>query len=318
MSQQPFTVAALRGAVDLSALKRPAAGAGGTGAAAAGAPGAPAGGADSDGLVVTGTDAGFQDVVNASMRVPSVVLLWSTRLPQSRDYLDVMTSVAQENQGRFQLVSVDVDANPGLLRAFQVQSVPMAIGLVQGQPAPLFVGALPREQVQPWIDELLKLAVQYGVTGRVTAVPDEPSPEPEPPVPVAHQAAFDAIERGDYDAAERAYQGALAEDPADELARVGLLQVHLLQRTSGVGRADAVAAATADPADVGPQLLIADLDVVAGHVNEGFGRLLDVVRKTAGEDRDRVRNHLLGLFEVVGPQDPRVVTARRALTSALF
>ena len=188
MSKPPFTAAALRGAVDLSAFKRPAPGAGGSRPGSAGAGGsggvsgaagpgagpgaggsvAGASGASNGELVVSVTDATFQDVASTSLRVPVVVVLWSSRLAQTASFVGVMADVARDSGGRFQVASVDVDTSPGLLRAFQIQSVPASVGLIQGQPVPLFVGALPPHEIQPWIDELLKLAVQMGITGRVS------------------------------------------------------------------------------------------------------------------------------------------------------
>ena len=321
MSEPRFTAAALRGAVDLSALKRPAPRPGAAGAAAApgatGSSGGPSG--DAGALVVTATDATFQDVAAASMRWPVVVVLWSGRAPESASFVGVLGEVARSNAGRFQVASIDVDSNPGLLRAFQIQSVPSVLGLVQGQPVPLFVGVLPPSEIQPWIDELLKLAAQYGVTGRVTVEDAPPASQEEPEeLPAYHQTAYDAIERGDLAGAVTAYEQALAEQPGDPDARLGLAQVRLLQRTEGADLAVARAAAATDPLDVPAQLLVADLDVLGGHVEDAFARLVDTVRATSGDQRNQARQHLLGLFEVVGTADPRVAAARRALMSALF
>ncbi len=329
MTQQPFPPSALRGAVDLSALKRPAPSRGPSGGAAP-APGGPAGAAGgpaADGLVVTGSDATFQDIVNRSVRHPVVVVLWSSRLPESADFVTVMGGLARTNEGRFQVVSVDVDENPGLLRALQVQQVPMTIALLQGRPLPLFVGPLLPQEAQPILDELLQVALQNGVTGRVADVgepagaPDGSDADDEPveePLPPHLAAAYDAIEAGDLDGAVAAYGKALAENPADPEAKAGLAQVRLMQRTEGADLVAARAAAAADPADVDAQLLVADLDVLGGHVEDAFRRLVDTVRVTADADRNRVREHLLELFEIVGPSDERVPAARRALMSALF
>jgi putative thioredoxin len=334
MTQQPFPPAALRGAVDLSALKRPAAprrpAAGpGAGPDAAGAAGSDRGPASGAGLVVTGSDASFQEIVNASVRYPVVVVFWSSQLPESEDFVQVMGGLAAANQGRFQVVSVDVAANPGLLRALQVQQVPMTIALLQGRPLPLFVGPLLPQEVQPILDELLTVALQNGVTGRAPMSADAGdadggdaadglAEEVEPELPPHLAAAYDAIESGDLDAAVSAYEQALAQNPADPEAAAGLAQVRLMQRTDGVDLAAARAAAAADPSDVDAQLVVADLDVLGGHVEDAFTRLVGVVRDTEGDDRNRVREHLLQLFAVVGPADPRVVSARRALMSALF
>ena len=302
MTSHPISSASFRGAVDLSTLSQPAPS---TGAAAG------------TGLVIEGTDGGFQAIVTGTQSVPAVVVLWSQRLPASADFVEVVASVAASYEGRFQLVSVDVDANPGLLQAFQVQSVPVALGLVAGQPVPLFAGACPAEQVRGYVDKLLELAAEHGVTGRVAvAAADEAEVEPE--LPPLHQEAFDAIERDDLDAAVAAYTAALAQNPADDDAAVGLAQVRLMQRTAGVDQPAARAAAAEAPTDVAAQMLVADLDVLSGHVEDAFGRLVDLVRATEADERDQVREHLVALFAVVGAHDERVQKARRALMSALF
>lgn len=302
MTSHPTSSASFRGAVDLSTLSQ-----------STPAPGPAAG----NGLVIEGTDGGFQAIVTGTQKVPAVVVLWSQRMPASADFVQVITSVAATYEGRFQVVSVDVDVNPGLLQAFQVQSVPMTLGLVAGQPVPLFLGAQSAEQVRVYVDELLKLAVEHGVTGRVAL--DAPvEAEVEPELPPLHQEAFDAIERDDLDAAAAAYTKALALNPSDGDAAVGLAQVKLMQRTAGVDLQAARAAAAEDPTDVAAQLLMADLDVLGGHVEDAFVRLIDTVRATAGDERETVREHLVELFAVVGAHDERVLKARRALMSALF
>ena len=326
MTEQPFNPSALRGAVDLSGLQAPRGGAGaagsGTGApGAAGAGGQRAGGgpeAAGSNLVVQGTDANFSEVLSGSVSVPAVVVLWSARLPESGSYLETVVAVANSYGGRFQVVSVDVDDNPGLLRAFQIQSVPVTIGLVQGQPVPLFAGIQGEQEIRPIIDELLALAVQHGVTGRVeVGEPAGAEPE-EPPLPPLHQEAYDAIERGDLGAAADAYRKALAQNPADSDAELGLAQVGLMQRTAGVDLQQARQAAADNPGDIDAQTLVADLDLLGGHVEDAFLRLIDLVKATGGDDRERVRTHLLELFAVVGPHDERVRKARGSLMSALF
>lgn len=323
MSQLPFSTSALRGAIDLSALKRPAPPAGGPAGAARGAATGPDATA---GLVVEATDAGFEQVVSASLKVPAIIVLWSPRDQVSMDFVDVMAGIARANGGAFRLVTVDVDRNPGVLRAFQAQAVPMTIGLVQGQPVPLFEDAVLPQQIQPVVDQLLALAAQHGVTGRVdgadesaagesAAGPVEPAEAPLPPL---HQAAYDAIDAGDLEAAVTAYGQALKENPADAEAKVGLSQVRLMQRTEGVDLAAARAAAATGPTDVDAQLVVADLDVLGGHVEDAFVRLIDLVRVTADAERNRVRERLLELFDIVGPADERVAKARKALMSALF
>jgi len=304
MTSHPISAAALRGAVDLSTLSQPST----SSDAAAGT-----------GLVIEGTDAGFQAIVTGTQTVPAVVVLWSQRSPASGEFVEVLASVAASYEGRFQVVSIDVDTNPGLLQAFQVQSVPVTLGLVAGQPVPLFAGAQPVEQVRLYVDELLKLAAEHKVTGRVAVeAAGDTETEVEAELPPLHQEAYDAIERDDLDAAVAAYTKALAQNPADDEASVGLAQVKLMQRTAGVDQQAARAAAAQAPDDLDAQMLVADCDVLGGHIEDAFSRLIDLVRTTEGEERETVRKHLVELFAVVGAHDERVQKARRALMSALF
>lgn len=319
MTQQPFTAAALRGAVDLSGLNRPATtpGAQGSGATTSGA-------TSGDALVVEASDATIRDLIAASAHHPIVLVLWSSRLGETADFVSTMRAVTHRYGGRFQLATADVDKNPAILQAFQVRAVPVTFALVQGQPVPLFEGVQPDDQVSAVVDQVLALAAQHGVTGTVTddaagglvaTVDDQPE---EPPLPPLHQKAFDAIEAGDFDGASGAYREALAQNPADADAQVGLAQVELLRRTQDADVAAARAAAAAHPTDVDAQILVADLDLLGGHVEDAFLRLIDTVRQTTDSDRNRAREHLVELFAVVGAQDERVARARKSLMSALF
>ncbi len=327
MTQQPPPTGAMRGAVDLSALaSSPPTRAGGPTSAAntVGAQGvsgsSPGVTGDSGGVLAQGTDANFQQIVTGTRDVAALVVLWSGRHPETRGAVDSAVAVAQQADGRLRVVEVDVDANPGIASAFQVQQIPMTVGLVAGQPLPMFAGVSQPEQIKPVVEELLKVAAQHGVTGRISvdgAAGGAAAAEP-PPLPPLHQEAYDAIEKGDLAAAETAYQQALKENPADEDARIGLSQVQLLARTANVDLAQARAAAAADPDDVDAQIIVADLDLLGGHVEDAFNRLIDLVRRTSDEDREKARKHLVELFDVTGAQDERVGKARRALMSALF
>ena len=317
MSQPPRSSVPLHGAVDLAAVAAAAQRRQQAAAQPAGTGASPAGSA-----VVDVTEADFQQVVlEQSMTVPVVVDLWAEWCGPCKQLSPVLEKLAGEYAGRFLLAKVDVDANPRLGQVFQAQSIPMVVAVIQGQPVPLFQGALPEQQVRAYLDELLRVAEANGVTGVLAAGPTDDSAgeeNEEPALPPLHQEAFDAIDRGDFDAAVSAYEQALAHNPADEMASAGLSQVKLLQRTAGVDLNAARDAAAQAPADPDAQIIVADLDMLGGHVDDAFARLIDTVRVTAGDDRDKVRSHLVELFTVVGPDDERVVKARRALTSALF
>lgn len=300
----------VRGAVDLSTLNRPA----------TPPPGSP-GGLPSPGAYVVDVDqTTFPDLVQSSTQHPVVVVLWSPRSEASATVAADLASLADEDAGLWLLARIDAEANPQIAQAFQAQSVPTVVAVLAGQPLPLFQGAYPRDQVRAVLDQVLAAAEANGITGRAAPndadAPTEPEPEPE--LPPLHQAAYDAIERDDLDAAAAAYEQALKENPRDALARAGLAQVGLLDRTRDLDLQAARAAAAADPTDVDAQLAVADLDILGGKVEDAFSRLVDLLRTTFGPDRERVRVRLVDLFEVIGGDDPRVIAARRAMASALY
>ncbi|MCL3860473.1 tetratricopeptide repeat protein [Actinotalea sp. K2] len=303
----------VRGAVDLSSLGRPA----------APAPGGPAtaGAGPAVGVVVDVTEANFADVVQQSTQVPVVFSLWASWSEASTTVTADLVALATELGGRFLLGRVDVDANPQIAQAFGSQSVPSVVAALRGQPVPLFQGQASREEIRAVLDQLLQAAVANGITGTVgSAAPEqEAAEEPEePPLPPLHQAAYEAIERDDLDTAAAAYSQALVENPRDDMARAGLAQVELLRRTRDADPSLARAVAAQAPHDGEAQMLVADLDLLGGKVEDSFARLLDLVRATTGPEREQARVRLIELFAVVGDADPRVQQARRALASALY
>ncbi|WP_350352409.1 tetratricopeptide repeat protein [Microbacterium sp. A8/3-1] len=301
--------AALRGAVDLSSLRnRPA-------PAPAGAP-APA----VVDVVVDATDETFGQILELSRTVPVVVDLWAEWCGPCKQLSPIIEKVTRELGGRVLLAKVDVDANPQLAQSFRAQSIPMVVALIAGQPVPMFTGVVPEQQVRDVFAQLLQVAAQNGVTGSLALGEEADSAEPaeEPPLPPLHAEAFAAIETGDYTAAIRAYEQALVENPRDEDALAGLGQVRLLDRVQGLDLQAARAAAADAPLDVQAQFAVADLDLAGGHVEDAFGRLLDLFAQLPSEERTPVRERLIELFGLIGAADPRVITARNRLSSLLF
>jgi putative thioredoxin len=317
MTQQPFSTAALRGAVDLGAIaaanqRKTSGGTAGPSAVGAG------------GFVVEVTEAEFQSVViDQSMTVPVVVDLWTGRAQQSVQMSATLDKLAAEYAGAFLVARVDIDTNPALVQAFQVQTLPFVVAVVSGQPVPLAADVVPEAQLRQILDKLLEVAAQNGVTGRVAGAPEvaadaEGEGPVEPELPTLHQAAYDAIDSGDLAAAAASYEQAIRENPADDLAAVGLINVQLMQRTDGVDPAAALAAADAAPDDTAAQLLAADVDLLEGRTEVAFDRLVEAVRARSGAEREEVRQRLVDLFALVGADDPQVRKARIALTNALF
>ncbi|MEV6594595.1 tetratricopeptide repeat protein [Streptomyces acidicola] len=277
-------------------------------------------------LVIDVDEAGFEsDVLQRSTEVPVVIDFWAEWCQPCKQLSPVLERLAVEYNGRFVLAKIDVDANQMLMQQFGVQGIPAVFAVVAGQALPLFQGAAPEAQIRGTLDQLVQVAEErFGLTG-LTVDPDaQPgSAEPAPQVPAGPydhllEAAVQALDAGDLGGAVQAYKNVLSDDPGNTEAKLGLAQAELLQRVQDADPQQVRKAAAENPLDVPAQIAAADLDLVGGHVEDAFGRLIDTVQRTAGDDRDAARLRLLELFEVVGAEDPRVTAARRALARALF
>jgi putative thioredoxin len=339
MQPQQFS---LYGAVDLGARQAAAQRRQQAGRAA----GQPSPGAEASTGVFEATEETFTtDVVERSRSVPVIVDLWAEWCEPCKQLSPVLEKLAAEADGRWVLAKVDVDANPQLSAALRVQSIPMVIAVIAGQMVDGFLGALPEAQVREWLAQVLAAADTLGVQpaqdgadgagqpGRRPGDQQAPAGRPggvpgprdgaaadslRPSVHPAFEAAQEAMERGDLDGAAAAFEQVLATSPEDPVARLGLGQVDLIRRVNSYDQARVRRDAAEHPADVDAQSRVADLDLATGRVDEAFDRMLGTIRRTTGEDRDRARRHLLSLFDILPPRDPRVTQARGTLSSLLF
>lgn len=277
-------------AVDLSSLGKPKL--------------APAG--PMPGLEVTAANL-TSEFLPLSHKKPVIVIVWSARSVESIEMVKLLGSLESAYQGSWALGRLDVDAEPNVAQAFQTKSVPYAIALIAEQMVPLFEQSYPEAQIRLVLDKVLTLASEQGVG----AAPVEVS-EPE------EDEAMLALEAGDFISAEAAYKKLLSRKPSDNFAKLGLAQTQLLIRTDGLDLATVISQAVENPGDISIQLVAADLEMVNGRVEAAFGRLVHVVKETSGDDRTKAREHLVALFALVDPSDPRLAAARSSLANALF
>ena len=321
----------LYGAVDLGA--RQAAAQRRQQAAQAGQNGSPDGGGQESGagVVIDVTEQTFNtDVVERSRTTPVIMDLWADWCGPCKQLSPVLEKLAAEAGGQWILAKVDVDANPQLSAALQVQSIPMVVAVIGGQLVDGFLGALPEAQVRQWIGQVMAAASKMGLKVAENGAAGADAESATQPagagqagadpngLPPAFAEAREAMERGDYDAAAKVFEAELARSPGDPMAKTGLAQVNLIRRVESYDESAVRRAAAESPADPDAQSKVADIDLASGRVDEAFDRLLGVVRRTSGEDRDMARAHLVELFDLFPPRDPRVTKARGTLSSLLF
>lgn len=275
--------------------------------------------------VIDVTDATFNaEVIDRSRSVPVLVDFWADWCQPCKQLGPILEKLANEAAGRWVLAKVDIDANPGLgqqLSRMGVQGIPFVAAVVAGQMLPVLNGAAPESQVRQVLDQLFDALREQGLMpeGAGEEAPGEGEAQQQEPAgdPVQMEAEA-ALQRGDLDAAASAFGKLLDSQPGDPYAKSGLALVELQRRVQAYDPKEARKDATDRPADAEAQARVADLDLVEGRVDEAFDRLIGTVKRTSGDDRETARKHLLELFDVLPPDDPRVAKARRRLASALF
>jgi putative thioredoxin len=262
------------------------------------------------------------DVAERSRTTPVIVDLWADWCGPCKQLSPVLEKLANEAAGAWVLAKIDVDANPRLAQAFQAQSIPMVVAIIGGQMVDAFLGAMPESQVRQWLTQVLAVADQLGVgapgAGGVPGADGADDLSAVDDLPSAYAEAQAAMESGDMDTATSVIEKALAETPGDPLLKSWLAQATLIKRVGGYDQAAARRDAAASPSDVDAQLRVADIELASGRTEEAFDRLLGVIRRTSGDERNKARVQLLSLFDIFPPDDPQVKRARSQLTALLF
>ncbi|HEV7209012.1 MAG TPA: tetratricopeptide repeat protein [Mycobacteriales bacterium] len=283
-------------------------------------PAAPTGARDG---VIDVSEANFEaDVLQRSTQVPVVIDFWAAWCGPCKALSPILEKLAAESAGAWVLAKIDVDANPRLAQAAQVQGIPAVKAVLNGQVVGEFTGALPEAEVRTWIAQLLQGVREggFGAPGDGSADGDPNGGQPAVD-PDLHE-ADEALVTGDLAASAAGYQrlldrpGVSSELKAE--ARGGLARVALLNRAESLDPQQLQDLLRADPTNVAAVTGLADVLMLSDRAAEAFAMLLEAVRGSEGETRDQARTHLLGLFEVLGDADPLVARSRRDLASALF
>ena len=237
------------------------------------------------------TDATFEaDVIERSREVPVVVDLWAPWCGPCRTLGPVLEEVVGATDGKVELVKVNVDENPQISQAFRVQSIPAVYALKDGRVVDGFIGAQPKPAVEKLVDTLLPTAEEAEVDRLVSA--------------------------GD----EASLRAALDRDPDHAGAVVALAELLV-----GDGRGDEALALlaripeSADTRRVAAQARLgaADGDGASATADDGLTGRLDALLDRVKED-DGARQEFLDVLELLGPEDPRTASYRKALTARLF
>ncbi len=247
-----------------------------------------------------------------------IVICWSPRSEQAIALLEAMgkfnvSDTSDSGEPSWILGRVNVDEQAGVAQALQVQSVPLALAIIQEQLVPLFEAVPPNDQIRMVLDKVLTLAAERGVGSA-----PENTEAPEVPMEAEEVEAMAAMEKGDFKGAQAAYEKLLARKPGEAMAKLGLAQTQLLIRIEGLNPQDVMARANANPNDLALALSAADLEIANGNNKEAFDRLIKLVKVLSGDERKQAQEHLVTLFLLVDPQDPDLLKARQQLASALF
>ena len=260
-------------------------------------------------LVIDVDSNSIRDYLAISDTLPVLVLFVQETDPTSQSLLKTVKSLTEKAAGKILTLVVDAAKSPELAQAFELKQIPTLLGMLKGQPAPLFAGDQPAEQVQLIIDRVLAVGKENNLTGTVQVA------EPQPELSITHQQAFAAIEENNYPLAKSLYEKALVENPNDQLAEAGLAQIKLLIRLQGK---DLPTLMSSSEENTDAVLDRVDAFVATGAAQQGFEQLLALFEKTAKDEREPIRLRFVELFLVVGNEDPAVIQARKNLSLLLF
>jgi putative thioredoxin len=253
----------------------------------------------------------ISDFVQVSKEKPVVLLAYTERAPQTIELRDLLARISKADNETWKFGAVNIEAQPQLVQALKIQSLPAAFAFISEQVLPLPEIPVREDQIRILINQIFKIASERGLQVSIPEVP-EPKMEPE------EIAALSAMEKGDYSGAAMAFRNWLQRSPNEQMAKLGLAQCELALRIASLDFERTIRDANNKPDSLQDQLMAADIEVASGKQRDSFERLLRCIRTMQGENRNKAKEHLLLLFQLVDPSDPDLIKSRRELASALF
>lgn len=238
---------------------------------------------------------------------PVILICWSERFPESLETLKILDKLNNEDQESWQLATVEIEKQPQVAQALQTRVVPYVLAIIKEQVMPIFENPLPESQLRMAINKVLAMAAEQGIG-------DAPIERSEP----EEDEAMSALQKGDIDGAIDAFTKLVNRKPNDAMAKSGLAQMNLLKRTQGLNVHEVITKADSEPLNVAAQIVCSDVEITSGKIDSAFNRLLHCIRSLSGEEKTNAKDHLLMLFTLVDPADPRLIKARKDLASSLF